>query len=151
MVVCFVFTVRLCWMCVSSSRLVCVSDGLNVPCRVSADWPATPPSTSPLPHCIASHDARKRRKRATDGPFVPNGSFLTLAISVWTLLLLVCWFVLVFLNYYFFYKILHTANMKWLASVRAVLAGSSSSAPVTLAASPNLPSKADLRAKQVSC
>lgn len=41
--------------------------------------------------------------------------------------------------------------MKWLASVRAVLAGGSRSAPVTPAASPNLPSKADLRAKQVSC
>lgn len=41
--------------------------------------------------------------------------------------------------------------MKWLASVRAVLAGNSSSAPVTPAASPNLPSKAELRAKQVSC
>lgn len=42
------------------------------------------------------------------------------------------------------------AIMKWLASVRAVLAGGSRSAPVTPAASPNLPSKADLRAKQVS-
>lgn len=41
--------------------------------------------------------------------------------------------------------------MKWLASVRAVLAGGSRSAPVTPAASPNLPSKADLRTKQVSC
>lgn len=41
--------------------------------------------------------------------------------------------------------------MKWLASVRAALAGGSRSAPVTPAASPNLPSKADLRAKQVSC
>lgn len=40
--------------------------------------------------------------------------------------------------------------MKWLASVRAALAGSSSSAPVTPAVSPDLPSKADLRAKQVS-
>lgn len=40
--------------------------------------------------------------------------------------------------------------MKWLSSVRAVLAGGSRSAPVTPAASPNLPSKADLHAKQVS-
>ena len=43
------------------------------------------------------------------------------------------------------------AVMKWLASVRSVLAGGSRSAPVTPAASPNMPSKADLRSKQVSC
>lgn len=42
------------------------------------------------------------------------------------------------------------AVMKWLASVRSVLAGGSRSAPVTPAASPNMPSKADLRSKQVS-
>lgn len=41
--------------------------------------------------------------------------------------------------------------MKWLASVRAALAGGSRSAPVTPAASPVVPSKADLHAKQVSC
>lgn len=41
--------------------------------------------------------------------------------------------------------------MKWLASVRSVLTGGSRSAPVTPAASPNMPSKADLRAKQVGC
>lgn len=41
--------------------------------------------------------------------------------------------------------------MKWLASVRAMLAGGSRSAPVTPAASPNMPSRADLHAKRVSC
>lgn len=44
----------------------------------------------------------------------------------------------------------HLAIMKWLSSVRAVLAGGSRSAPVTPAASPKPPSKADLHAKQVS-
>ncbi|XP_051248275.1 neuron navigator 3 isoform X6 [Dicentrarchus labrax] len=39
--------------------------------------------------------------------------------------------------------------MKWLASVRAVLTGGSRSAPVTPAASPNMPSKADRHAKQI--
>lgn len=43
------------------------------------------------------------------------------------------------------------AIMKWLASVRAMLAGGSRSAPVSPAASPVLPSKADLHAKQVRC
>eukprot|EP00064_Thunnus_orientalis_P005368 superscaffoldBa00000521_g5382 len=40
-------------------------------------------------------------------------------------------------------------TMKWLASVRAMLPGGSRSAPVTPAASPNMPSKADLHAKQL--
>lgn len=40
--------------------------------------------------------------------------------------------------------------MKWLASVRAALSGVSRSAPATPVASPNPPSKAELRAKQVS-
>lgn len=40
-------------------------------------------------------------------------------------------------------------TMKWLASVRAAFAGGSRSAPVTPAASPNMPSRADQRAKQV--
>ncbi len=46
---------------------------------------------------------------------------------------------------------LRLTTMKWLASVRAVLAGGSRSAPVTPAASPNIPSKTDLHAKEVSC
>lgn len=41
--------------------------------------------------------------------------------------------------------------MKWLTSVRTALAGGSRSAPATPAASPNMPSKADQHAKQVSC
>ncbi|CAB1428023.1 unnamed protein product [Pleuronectes platessa] len=39
--------------------------------------------------------------------------------------------------------------MKWLASVRAVFAGGSRSAPLTPAASPVIPSKADLHFKQL--
>lgn len=46
-------------------------------------------------------------------------------------------------------KFLHLTIMKWLSSVRAMLARGSRSAPVSPVASPNLPCKADLRAKQV--
>lgn len=41
--------------------------------------------------------------------------------------------------------------MRWLASVHAMLVRGSRSAPVTPSTSPNLASKADLHAKQVSC
>lgn len=43
-----------------------------------------------------------------------------------------------------------TIAMKWLASVRSMLAGGSRSAPATPAASPTMSSKADQHAKQVS-